>query len=585
MDDFSATPESWGIEAGYHDVFGSWHATSGETQERLLEILSQGQERPPEPAAIPEPIRAFQGDGRRTWALAVQLYAVRSRRNWGHGDFTDLRRLIEIGAGRGAAAIGLNPLHALFLDRANEASPYAPNSRIFINPLYIDVENVPEFPGIDAAGLREGVESARTGELIDYTNVARIKISGLRAAYDAFRISASAELKRDFAAYRREQGEALLRFACFEVLRAQFRPRPWAAWPHPWNCPGIESLDELRNEQSDACEFQEFMQWIADRQLEACKQVAHRCRMAIGLYIDVAVGIHPDGADAWSDQDTFITKVSMGAPPDEFNPAGQDWGLAPFNPLVLAANDFKPLERLLQATMRHAGAIRLDHILALKRVFMIPHGLTAREGAYVRFPFEGSLNAVSRVSQAMRCIVIGEDLGTVPEGFRETLARWGIWSYRVMLFEREHDGRFRAPETYPAESLATFSTHDLPTLNGWLQSHDLRTKRGLDLDPGESDEARAWAQRCLGDILRERVGEHADHAAPAIAEVLGSTPSRLVVMALEDLMGALDQTNIPGTIDQYPNWRRRLPDFIEDLQQNSTFDEVANAFARCGRSI
>ncbi len=262
-----------------------------------------------------------------------------------------------------------------------------------------------------------------------------------------FRQAAAPERRADFEVYREEQGEALLRFACFECLRQHYAPKPWPQWPAPWRKPDRQSLQEFRVAHRDECEFHEFVQWIADRQLQACQDAARQQGMAIGLYIDLAVGIDPLGADAWSQQDTVLADLSIGAPPDEFNPAGQDWGLAPFNPHMVAANDFEPMRQLMRASMRHAGAIRLDHVLGLKRMFMIPRGLGAAEGAYVRFPFEQLLRVIAEESNRLRCIVIGEDLGTVPEGFRETMARWGLWTYRVMLFEREHDGRFRPPES------------------------------------------------------------------------------------------------------------------------------------------
>ncbi|MGB7783885.1 MAG: 4-alpha-glucanotransferase [Pseudolabrys sp.] len=582
MDDLAAEARRWGVENGYHDVFGRWHEASAETQRRLVAALSKTRGQPPELTAVPEPVRAFQGDGRRHWALAVQLYALRSRRNWGHGDFGDLACLIALAARRGAAAIGLNPLHALFPDRAQQASPYAPNSRIFLNPLYINVETIAEFPGAATAGI--DLDALRAGELIDYTGVARAKLDGLRVAYEHFETSASDDRRAEFTRYRKDQGEPLLFFSCFEQLRARFAPRPWPEWPVPWRHPTIADLQQFRETEHNGCEFHEFVQWVADRQLAACKEIAHRSGMSVGLYLDVALGIHPYGADAWSQQESVLADVSVGAPPDEFNPNGQDWGLAPFNPAALAACDFAPLRQLMRAAMRHAGAVRLDHVLGLKRLFMIPRGNVASDGTYVRFPFEQSLQVIAQVSQEARCVVIGEDLGTVPEGLRDTLARWGLWRYLVMLFERERDGRFHPPEWYPAEALATFNTHDLPSLRGWLDAHDLRTKRGLGLDSGESDGARAWAQQCLRQILAERAPERAGNELAAVASVLAKTPSRLVAIALDDIVGEREQINIPGTVDEHPNWRRKLSLELEDLEGNAQLLRIAEVFAQSSRN-
>jgi 4-alpha-glucanotransferase len=581
MADLTETARLWGLESGYFDVFGRWRTASPETQAMLVAALSRGHERPPEIAATDAtPIRAYQGDGRRHWGLAVQLYALRSRRNWGHGDFGDLARLIDLAASYGAAAIGVNPLHALFVERADEASPYAPNSRIYLNPLYIDVTAIPEFPGIEAAGLATTIETLRDGDMIDYAQVAQAKLAGLKSAYERFRNAGRDERRMDFEAYRQEQGDSLLRFACFETLRPRYSPRFWREWPAPWNSPDRALLRDFRQKHRDECEFHEFVQWVADRQLQACKETARRCGMSIGLYIDVAVGMHPQGADAWAQQDIVLANVSLGAPPDEFNPVGQDWGLASFNPHALAGDDFVAIRRLMASTMRYAGAIRLDHALGLQRMFMIPHACGASEGAYVRFPFEALLRIIAQESSHSHCIVIGEDLGTVPEGFRDVLARWGLWTYCVMLFERGDGGCFRPPEIYPAEALATFNTHDLPTLRGWFEAHDLRVKRAIGLDLGETDNARSHARQMLAAMFRER-GFTGDVAA--VAAFLAATPSRLVTIALDDVAGALDQINIPGTVAQHPNWRRKLPVLLEEIGSYETLRKVAEVFAQSGR--
>lgn len=587
MNDLTAEAQRYGVEPGYHDVFGGWHALTEATLTRLISAMAKGGHTALTASTNKEIAhqQAFQGDGRPQWALAVQLYAVRSCRNWGHGDFTDLGRVVALAAANGAAAVGLNPLHALFPDRPEQASPYGPNSRIFLNPLYIDVDAIPEFPGIAAAGLEATVAAARQPELVDYTHVGLAKLLGLRLAHDRFRAKATPERRADFEDFRREQGEPLLRFACFECLRQIHAPLPWQQWPEPWHQPDIKSLHAFRHEHLAACEFQEFMQWIADRQLRDCQATAKRLGMAIGLYIDVAVGIDPNGADAWSQQDAVLAGISVGAPPDEFNPAGQDWGLAPINPSTIAQNDFAPMRLLIRSAMRHAGAIRLDHVLGLNRIFMIPHGMSAAEGAYVRYPFEQVLTVIAEESNRAKCIVIGEDLGTVPQGFREKLSHWGLWSYRVMLFERDHQGRFLPPDNYPAQALATFNTHDLPTHRGWLTGHDLQVKRGIGVDPGESDESRAWAQQKLRQALQERASNYGAEDFAAVAAYLAQTPSLLVCVALDDILDVLDQINIPGTVEQHPNWRRKLPVALEDMDGNEELRRVAQAFAQNGRGI
>jgi 4-alpha-glucanotransferase len=586
MDDLLAAARRWGVAPEYYDGLRNHHTAGPETLKRLIAAISKGgaQANPPPPHSLPQQ-RAYQGDDRRHWGIAVQLYALRSRRNWGHGDFTDLARLIALAAARGASAVGLNPLHALFPDRAEDASPYAPNSRLFLNLLYIDVDAIQEFPGVQAAGLNNEIAALRESELIAYEQVARVKLKALHLAHQNFRAAASTERRSDFESYRQTHGDALVRFACFEVLRGQLAPTPWPQWPNNWRRPDNAWLKSFRQDHEVGCEFHEFVQWIADRQLGACQAAARRLGMSIGLYTDLAVGIDRHGADAWSWQDVVLSDVSIGAPPDEFNPGGQDWGLAPFNPHTLPAGDFAVMRELLQATMRHAGAIRIDHVFGLQRLFLFPYDMRAADGTYVRFPFEDLLSVITEESNRFRCIVVGEDLGTVPDNFRETLERWGIWGCRVILFERDSDGRFRPPQTYPAEALASFNTHDMASYRGWRESYDLGVKRALGLDPGETDESRGHVQAALRDALDRWASGYSPDDVAAVAAFLGATPTRLVVIALDDILDVREQINVPGTRDQHPNWRRKLPMALEDLGTHAGLEGVAHAFKSAGRGL
>ena len=339
-------------------------------------------------------------------------------------------------------------------------------------------------------------------------------------------------------------------------------------------------LNLLRESDSEEIGFYEFVQWVADRQLDACQQKARQLRLAIGLYIDLAVGVDASGADGWIGQDVMLNGLSVGAPPDAYNPAGQDWGLTTFNPHGLAARQFEPLREMLRASMRHAGAVRIDHVLGLMRLYVIPQGRKPQDGAYLRFPFTALLRVVAEESQHHQCIVIGEDLGTVPEGFRETMAAWGLWSYLVVMFEREWDGSFRQPAHYRERALATFSTHDLPTFAGWISGHDLALKRSIGVDSGESNEDRERAQTALKSV----VAPGGDVSFESIVSFLAATPARLISVAIEDVLGVQDQVNIPGTVVEYPNWRRVVPVAIEDLHQDQRLRTVAAACARAGRA-
>jgi 4-alpha-glucanotransferase len=508
------------------------------------------------------PSTAFQGEFDRVWVLAVQLYSLRSDHNWGIGDFTDLKQLIDIAAALGCAGIGLNPLHALFDDEPHNCSPYAPSSRLFLNPIYIDVAAIPEFGGIDAA-TRDAIVREKETELIDYTAVAGWKRTVLELAFTNFKADRQSERWRQFELFRRRHGQLLARFGCFEALRGQFK-QPWWEWPSEYRNPSDGHLDTDRMRAGrDDIEFVEYVQWIAHTQLQACTDLARAKGMTVGLYLDVAVGVRADGFDAWLEQEAISRELSVGAPPDILNTAGQDWGLAGFNGPGLAARDFQPFRAMIEASARYSGAIRLDHVLGLGRLYLVPSGMSPHEGAYVTMPLDALLGVAALESQAQRCIIVGEDLGTVPDGFREKLQSWGVWSYQVMLFEREHNGRFKSPDQFSANALVTFNTHDISSFAGWRSGHDLRVKQSLAIDPGESDDDRHRAVAALGQTLADS-GIHASDFAAAIA-YLSRTPSRILSVAIDDILGVIDQINVPGTIDQHPNWRRRLPVSIDEF--------------------
>jgi 4-alpha-glucanotransferase len=505
---------------------------------------------------------------------------VRSRRNWGLGDFTDLKGLLELAARLGAAGVGINPLHALFDDRGDEFSPYSPSSRLFLNTRYIDPDSIPEFPGLTAAGLADQVAALQARELVDYAGVIRAKARALAFAYVAFRTKGTTKRKTAFAEFRQRQGANLTHFSCFEFLRRRFGA-PWWKWPEEWRKPDDERLAALRQTEDAAIGFYEFLQWTADAQLRACRERADALQLPIGLYLDIAVGVRADGFDAWNEQGIVERALEIGAPPDPLNLEGQRWGIAGVNPIALEAADCRPFRDCLRASMRHAGAVRLDHVMALQRLYLIPEGMRGDQGAYVRFPFERMLAIAAEESAANRCVVIGEDLGTVPEGFREKIAKAGLWSYQVMLFQRAKDGGFIAPDHYQENALVTFSTHDLPTFAGWKAGHDLIVKGALGLDPGETAEMRAAALDALGRAMAWRGLDTLDYAS--VIAFLAATPSRLLMVSAEDALDLIEQANVPGTITEHPNWRRRLPVDLEDLESKSSLASLAQILATVGR--
>ena len=556
-------PLCWKIKAGVkiiaegeaHDRTILWPSDLPEGSYRLQ--LTDAGSFTEEAPLIVAPPKAFGGDFDRCWLLAVQLYSIRSARNWGIGDFTDLQGLIELAASLGADGVGLNPLHVLFDDRPADCSPYSPNSRLFLNALYIDVEALPELPPGLLAEIGATIARLRQSDIVDYVAVAELKWQALRSAFEVFKAHRKTERHAAFSKFRSERGAMLSRFACFEVLRHKFN-RPWWDWPTEWQRPDDARSAALHLSPDAAeIEFVKFVQWSADLQLQSCRDLARRLGMKVGLYLDVAVGVQSDGFDAWNEQAAISRHLAVGAPPDALNSAGQNWGLAGFNAAGLELRSFEPYRQMLRASMRHAGAIRLDHVLGLKRLYLVPHGFAADNGVYVQMPFEALLAATAQESIRHRCVVIGEDLGTVPEGFREQMAEWGIWSYQVMMFERDEQGSFRGVDHYASNALVTFNTHDLSTYAGWRCFSDLALKRSLGINPGESDDARWHALAMLTDVLRRHAIDNDD--LYAVAGFLARTKSRLLAISIEDLLGVIDQPNIPGTVDEHPNWRQRLP--------------------------
>ncbi len=439
MENLSDSAARWGFETSYFDVQGGRHDASPEMLRRVIAALGKSQG---EPAVYPDtgihPEQAFQGDGLRVWVLAVQLYGVRSARNWGHGDFTDLAALLEIVAKarrRGRRTQSRCTRCSMTVPRP--AARYSPSSRLFINPLYIDVDIG---AGLQAAADRElqGRDRAAARGASSWTTLRWRGSSARRCTWPAA-ISSRCAMPPRRRISRRSAATVAVSSRCLRRSRAlrSLHAGNWPDWPEEWRVPSHAVVDHLRQSHGGEMAFHEYLQWIADRQLAHCRDVAKHHGMPIGLYLDTAIGVDASGADAWTGQRAMLQELSVGAPPDQYNPAGQDWGLTAYNPHGLIASHFEPFRRMLRASMRYAGAIRIDHVLGLMRLFVIPRGLGAADGVYLRCPFFAMLKVVAEESRRFHCVVIGEDLGTVPEGFRGTLQSWGLWSYLVMLFEAQ----------------------------------------------------------------------------------------------------------------------------------------------------
>jgi (1->4)-alpha-D-glucan 1-alpha-D-glucosylmutase len=527
--------------------------------------------------------------GSRVWGAAVQLYGVRSHRNAGIGDFTDLKRCAEIWGGRGAAILGINPLHALSLRDPGFASPYSPSSRLFLNPIYLDVEAIEDFAELAAADAsfsarwREECARLRESGAVEYGRVAAAKRAILEVMHAHFlkeHLAAASRRARGFAQFRRARGEALRRHALHEALR-DFHSSAWRDWPEAHRDPSSEAVRRFAAEHAALVSLHEYLQWQADLQLGEVQARSRELGMGIGLYADLAISVAPDGSEAWAYQDLYALGVSVGAPPDDFNPAGQDWGLPPLSPERLRESAYAPLVATLRANMARAGALRIDHVMGLARLYWVPRGMTPAEGAYVRYCVDDLLGIVALESHRQRCLVIGEDLGTVPEDLRHKLEDCEILSYRLLLFER--DGRdFRPPAAYPRRALVAWSTHDLPTFAGWWQEEDLRTRAELGhFTPGELEsqrEERRQARAALAAAL-EKAGLADEDVGLAMQSFLAGTPSCVMMVQMEDVLGVAGQANLPGTIAEHPNWRRKLPLALEDWERDTRFRRLSQRLA------
>ncbi len=550
----------------------------------------------------------------RLWGIAVQLYAVRSLRNWGIGDFTDLFNAVGVAAGLGANVVGINPLHALFLHEPEQASPYSPSSRLYLNPLYIDVELVDDFATVSvsdqssSASLDDAnLETLRNKDFVDYSAVAKVKLPVLEALFDAFTLN---HLHNDssrahaFRKFQAQHGKSLQKYALFEALQeAQYNSADgitgdWHQWPEPLRNPDSDAVAEFAEKHSQRILFHTWLQWLAHEQLDKAATEAEARGMKAGLYRDLAVGVAGGGSDTWANPSLFVDRVDVGAPPDDFSAKGQNWGLPPMNPRALRESGFSLFIDILRKNMTAAGALRIDHVMGLMRIFCIPTGESPAEGAYMDYPIDELLAIVALESQRQKCIVIGEDLGTVPDGLRQKLHAADVLSYRLLYFEKNYDGdlNFRQPDTYPPNALVGANTHDLPTLRSFWSGADLALRETLDLFPDKDMYAQQVQHRArdrdrLLDALRneallsqDTVEEYRESGimdtalVEAIHRYLARTRSLMLVANMEDMLGQEEQINLPGTDrDIYPNWRRKLPLALEDWLRHEPFCDCAAA--------
>jgi (1->4)-alpha-D-glucan 1-alpha-D-glucosylmutase len=562
----------------------------------------------PERCYLPDAVRRG-----RVWGPVVNLYGLRSNRNWGIGDFTDLRTLVEVAAASGASAVGLNPLHALFPHDPEHASPYSPSSRLLLNVLYLDPERIAEFAGcaparerVESRAFQDHLRALRAAELVDYSRVAALKAEVLQLLYTDFRerhLGRGTERERGFRDFQRAGGETLRRSSLFFALQETLYERDkaawgWRTWPQEYRDPASPAVVQYAGEHADRIAYYDYLQWNADGQLAAAGRRALDLHLGVGIYLDLAVGADPGGAETWGQHELYADNVNVGCPPDDFGPNGQDWGIRPLLPERLRETAYAAFSALLRANMRHAGALRIDHVMGLMRQFWVPGGARPDRGGYVAYPVEDLFAVLALESERNRCMVIAEDLGTLPEGLPERLRQADILSYRLLYFQRDADGAFTAPAQYPAQALAAVSTHDLPPLRAYWLGRDIDLRTRLQLYPEEAlrerqlvDRAQAQA-RLLVALEREGLLPPGITANPASAPDMGvelmlavyrflaRAPSWLLMVQPEDVFGQLQQINVPATtVAQYPNWRHRLAVALEDWREDARYTQLAAILA------
>jgi 4-alpha-glucanotransferase len=533
----------------------------------------------------------------RLWGMAAQVYSLRHQGDGGIGDAAGITALANAAGSQGADALALSPMHALFSADPSRFGPYSPSTRLFLNPLHASASlvlgkaQVAEL--LRAEGLVETFQQLEAQPLIDWPAAARAKHRLLRALFERF-IEGDGPLQLDFAGFRAERGELLTRHAVFETLHAVKSAdgmHDWHSWPTDFRNPDSAAVAVFAASQEREVRFHCFLQWLADRSLAIAQRSARDAGMRIGLIADLAVGMDPTGSHAWSRQGDLLTGLSIGAPPDLFNPRGQDWRLTGFSPLSLGASGFAPFLATLRAALRNTGGVRIDHVMGLARLWLIPEGADPAEGAYLAYPLGDLLRLLALESDRHAAVVVGEDLGTLPYGFHEELDIAGLHGMRVLWFERNGQA-FSRPDAWSTSAVAMTSTHDLPTVAGWWSGTDIvrRSECGcLGASVTEADlvaeRARdrdaLWHAFVQADVTRGEAPALQDTQpiVDAALSFIATTPSPLCLPTLEDLVGVQEQPNLPGTIDQHPNWRRRLNAEAGALLDESRVEERVRQLA------
>ncbi|MBJ9974014.1 4-alpha-glucanotransferase [Pseudomonas sp. S75] len=535
----------------------------------------------------------------RCWGLATQLYSLRRPGDGGFGDCLALEQFARSAAERGADALAISPIHALSLFDQQHFSPYSPSSRLLLNHLYASPSVIlgerEVRTAAERAGLTESLDDLEQQALVDWPRAADVRHKLLSALFDDF-TRGDHPLRQDFDSFRETAGETLEQHCRFEVLQAEAVEQglgaDWRQWPDAWISPDAAEVQAMAAAYPARVEFHAFCQWLTERSLQRAQEAARGSGMRIGLIADLAVGADGGGSQAWSRQDELLAELTVGAPPDILNRSGQDWGISGFSPEGLKRNGFRAFIEMLRANMAHAGGLRIDHVMGLRRLWLIPRGASPKEGAYVDYPFDDMLRLLALESVRNQAIILGEDLGTVPEGLRERLADKAVLGMRVLPFEQSSTGHFKPLMDWPDTALATTGTHDLAPLAGWLKARDIDWNHRLKLIDTATEER--WRQDREQEIhgLRRTLESHYgplkdnDALIDAAIRYVGHTRAPLVLVPLEDLLGLEEQPNLPGTTQGHPNWQRRfeqpVTELLDDEHASRRLELLAQARVQAG---
>ena len=519
------------------------------------------------------------GTTARDWGLSVQLYSLHQRGDGGIGSYAALRDFARGAGEAGGSAVAVSPVHAQFSADLNRFSPYSPSSRHWMNVLHIDVAEAARFLGLPEPSLSDAAKRAERLDLIDWPMASRERLQALRVLFAVagrkHRLDGTSPIARSLRSFRRGNGKALMAHATFEALHAHFYGRDpklwnWQSWPEGFRAPASAAVRRFADAHAEEVDFHIFLQWLAARQFREAGRATAETGMSIGLIKDIAVGVDGGGSEVWSHPGEMLSGASIGAPPDDFNKLGQAWGVTTFSPAGLQSSGYRPFVSLLRSALHGAGGIRIDHILGFRRLWVVPDGMDARAGAYVRYPLADLLRLTALEAHRAGAVILGEDLGTVPGGFRAQLRQSGIRGMQVLWFERQ--GRhFLEPSRWKPNSVAMTTTHDLPTVVGWWRGNDIAWRRRLGLfrpatakraalTERERDRQHLWrAFRRAGLAVGKCPAAGAGHKVLSAAiAYLGRTRCGLALLPLEDALGHLEQPNLPGTVSEHPNWRRRI---------------------------